>query len=81
MANSPVTRSDFIFLANGNGFAYAFGGRDKAALGFKVTVNRVDRYNIATDSWTNVGSIPEGQFGDGCGVVIDDIFWIIGGKR
>ena len=49
MSNMPRDRKNFVFLSPGDGFAYAIGGQTGSA----GATNRIDRYNIATNTWTS----------------------------
>lgn len=83
MASMPQEKSHFLFMENGDGFAYAFGGED-TLLGFIGASNRVERYDPKTDKWSHIGTIgnvENSHRSSACGVVVDGVFWIIGGKQ
>ncbi len=73
---SPVPREEGQSINIGN-LIYAFGGFDDPAFD---TTTRCDVYNITTNSWTQLASMPEGT--NHAGMIYDSVantIWMIGG--
>ena len=70
-------RAYFPLLTRNDGFIYAFGGKD----GSGTTTHRLDRYEVSDDKWVFYDIMPVGTLGFASGVVLENEFWIIGGKR
>ena len=52
-ANMPIPRIFFNLLSRGDGYVYAFGGENHNCwYCWHRSKDRVDRYEIATNTWT-----------------------------
>lgn len=75
VSNNAVTEG----ISNGNGYIYSFGGLDSTKLWSGIHL-RSFRYNISSDVWDTIPSLPDtlGKIAAGASWV-DSIIYIIGG--
>jgi len=78
MADMHQPRASFE-LVNFHGQLYAIGGYQGTSTWNRQILTYVERYDPATNIWTNLSSLPVGHFGWGATVVNDEII-LVGGN-
>ena len=77
MADMNQARASFE-LINFHGQLYAIGGFQGTATWNRQSLDYVERYDPATDTWTNLSALPTKMFGWG-GTVLNDEIVLVGG--
>ena len=77
MADMHQPRAAFE-LVNFHGQLYAMGGYQGTSTWNRQALDYVERYDPATDTWTNLSSLPKAMFGWGSTILNDEII-LVGG--
>jgi hypothetical protein len=79
MADMNQPRASFE-LINYHGQLYAMGGFQGTQSWNRAALDYVERYDPATDTWSNLSSLPKGMYGWG-GTVLNDEIILVGGNN